>query len=111
MKLPRWDGTRPSTYLFSLVCFIVGYGVITVLSLGQIKYDDGEGPGWNPVTKLPDGKVGLSEFAIETIGCLVLCLCLALITMSGVSFRNPPTQVPFGEYTIKSRSDHLQIRP
>lgn len=110
MKIPRWGGTRPGTYLFSLACFFVGYAVITVLSLGQIKYDDREGEGWNPVSKMPDGKVGLSEFAIECIGIAVLCLSVAFLTMVGVSFKNPPAQVPFGEMTIKSRSDNLQIR-
>jgi hypothetical protein len=110
MKLPRWDGTRPSSYLISLVFFLVGYAVITVLSLGKIRYDDREGEGWNPVSRMPDGRVGLSEFAISGIGMAVLGLSIALLTMSGISFRNPPTQVPFGDITIKSRSDHLQIR-
>ncbi len=111
MKLPRWNGTRPGTYLFWLVGFVVGYGVITVFSLGRVTHDDREGPSWNPVSRLPDGRVGLSEFAIECIGILVLGLCIAFITADGISVRNPPAQVPFGEMTIKSRSDHLQIRP
>ncbi len=78
MKLPKWNGvTRPSVYLFSLVCFVVGIAAITVLSLGRIKYDDREGPGWNPVSRMPDGKVGLSEFAIGCIGFAVLGVGLA----------------------------------
>ena len=73
MKVPRWNGvTRPSVYIFSLICFVVGFAVMTVVTLGQVKYDDREGPGWNPVTKLPDGKVGLSEFAIECLGFAAL---------------------------------------
>jgi hypothetical protein len=105
MKIPKWNGSQsPSTYLFWLVCFVVGYGVITVLSLGQIRYDDREGPGWNPVSKLPDGRVGLSEFAIDAIGFLVLGLCLVWMTMTGVSLMNQPPQVPFGDMTIKSKS-------
>jgi hypothetical protein len=68
MKLPKWDGvTRPSVYVFSPVCIIVGYVAVTAFSLGQIKYDDREGPGWNPISRMPDGNVGLSAFAIEGI--------------------------------------------
>lgn len=78
MKLPRWNGvTRPSVYLFSLVCFVVGLAVITAVSLGRLKYDDREGPGWNPVSRMPDGSVGLSEFAIEGIGFAALGVGLA----------------------------------
>ncbi len=51
MKLPRWNGTRPGTYLFSLVGFIVGYGVVKVFSLGRVTHDDREGPSWNPVSE------------------------------------------------------------
>ena len=78
MKLPKWNGvTRPSVYVFTLACFVVGFGVMTALSLGRIKHDDREGPGWNPVTRMPDGSVGLSGSAIEMIGFLSLALGLA----------------------------------
>lgn len=78
MKLPRWDGaTSPSVYIFFLVCFVVGFAAITGLSLGQIKYDDQESPSWNPVSKMPDGKVGLSASAIKTIGFATLGVGLA----------------------------------
>jgi hypothetical protein len=40
--------------------------------IGQIRYDDREGPGWNPITTLPNGKVGISEFAIGCVGFAVL---------------------------------------
>ena len=111
MKLPRWKGTRPGTYVFTLVCFVVGYGLVAILSLGRIAYDDREGPGLNPLSRLPDGRVGLSEFALDVIGFCFLCLCGALFAATGSSVRNPQPWTFPAEITIKSRSDHLQIRP
>jgi hypothetical protein len=85
MKLPRWNGvTRPSVYVFSLVCFVVGYAAVTAVSLGQIKCDDREGPGWNPISRMPDGKVGLSEFAIGGIGFVALAVGLAALLGLGL---------------------------
>lgn len=78
MKFPKWNGTtRPSVYLFSLLCFVVGFAVMTAVSLGQLKYDERKGPGWNPISRMPDGKVGLSEFAISTLGFVSLGLGFA----------------------------------
>jgi hypothetical protein len=54
------------------------------LSLGQIKYDNREGPGWNPISRTPDGKVGLSEFAIEGIGFVALVAGLAALLGLGL---------------------------
>ena len=85
MKFPKWNGsTKPSTYIFSLVCFFLGLALVTIFSLGQIKWDDREGPGWNPVTRMPDGKIGLSEFAIGTIGFAAMMgpSLLAMLVMS-----------------------------
>ncbi len=101
VKFPKWNGSlAPSTHLFFLACFVVGFAVITALSLGQIKYDDREVPGWNPISKLPDGKTGLSEFVIGTIGFAVLGVGLALI--AGMALDNNSIQQPIGDYTIKS---------
>ena len=81
MKFPKWNGTtKPSTHIFYLVCFCLGIAVLTVLSLGQVRYDDRESPGWNPITTLPDGKVGLSEFAIGCVGFAVLMALGLLVT-------------------------------
>ncbi len=82
MKLPRWNGVSPSTYLFWLVCFIVGYVMMAALSLGRVTYDDRDGPGWNPISKMADGRVGLSEIALEVIGLIALGMggfCLGLL--------------------------------
>lgn len=80
MKLPRFPGsTSFSTYVFSLTCFLVGLAVVTVLSLGRVRYDDREGQGLNPVTRLPDGRIGLSESALGAIGFLALGLGIAAL--------------------------------
>jgi hypothetical protein len=89
MKLPKWDGvTGASDYLFFLVCFVVGYAAISALSLGRIKYDDREGPGWNPVSRMPDGKIGLSRFAIKSIGFVVLGVGVAAFFGLGLLWRH-----------------------
>jgi hypothetical protein len=80
MKLPKWDGvTRPSVYPFSLVCFVVGYVAVTAFSLGQIKYDDREGPGWKPISRMPDDNVDLSAMAIQGIGLVALGVGLSAL--------------------------------
>lgn len=85
MKLPKWNGvTRPSVYIFSLVCFVVGFGVMTALSLGRLKYDDREGPGWNPISRMPDGRVGLSGSVIGSIGFVALGVGLAALLGLGL---------------------------
>ena len=50
-----------------------------MLSLGRVRYDDREGPGLNPVTRLPDGRIGLSESALGAIGFLALGLGIAAL--------------------------------
>lgn len=73
MKFPKYDGvTGPSTHVFTLVCFAVGLFVLTVLSAGKIQYDDRDGPGFNPMTRMPDGKIGISEFGLSTFGFVLL---------------------------------------
>ncbi len=80
MKVPKWNGSmQPSTYIFSLVCFFVGFAAITAVSLGRIKHDDREGPGWNPISRMPDGKVGFSEFLIESTGFAVLVFAVMML--------------------------------
>jgi hypothetical protein len=68
MKIPKYKGSRPSTYIFSLVCFFIGIAFLTATSVGQFTYDDREGPGFNPFSRMPDGKPGISEFAIMVVG-------------------------------------------
>ncbi len=84
MKFPRWNGvTRPTSYIISLVFFFVGFAVITVFSLGRITYDDREGPGWNPVSRMPDGKIGLSDTAIESVGLAIIAIGVVAATGLG----------------------------
>ena len=71
-KLPKYTSGSASTYLFGLVCFCIGLAVLTALSLGQITCDEREGPGFNPFTKMPDGKLGVSEFGVSVIGFIIL---------------------------------------
>jgi hypothetical protein len=40
--------------------------------MGQITCDEREGPGFNPFTKMPDGKLGISEFGMSVIGFIIL---------------------------------------
>ena len=82
MKIPKYKGTRPSTYLFSLVCFFIGIAFLTAISAGQFKYDDREGPGLNPFSRMPDGKLGISEFAIMVVGFAILMATFWLITQT-----------------------------
>lgn len=63
--------TSYQTYFCILICFFVGYAAITVFSLGRVTQDERGLPGFNPVSRLPDGRIGLSESAIETIGMVV----------------------------------------
>lgn len=96
---PREDGMRPpdpsrftsySTYFFSLQCFLVGYGAIMAFSFGRITQDEREVPGLNPVTRMPDGRIGLSEFAIGTIGLVVqgiACATFIGVVMLWLHFR------------------------
>lgn len=89
MKLPKWNGmTNPSTYIFSLVCFVVGFAVVTVLSLGRITHDYREGPGFNPVSRMPDGRVGLSEFTLDMIGFAVLTIGFVTVTALATWLKN-----------------------
>lgn len=75
MKLPNPNSfTSYGTYIFSLTCFLVGYAAITVFSLGRIAYDEREGPGLNPLSRMPDGRLGLSESAVGWIGFVALAL-------------------------------------
>lgn len=88
MKLPKWNGaTNPGVFAFTLVCFVAGYAAMTALSLGRVKYDDRDGPGWNPITRLPDGKVGLSQFAVETLGFVVVFAAAAAFFGLGLLWR------------------------
>ena len=80
MKLPNPNShTSFGTYAFALVCFLVGYATVTVLSLGRIAYDDRDGPGFNPLTRMPDGRRGISEHALGWIGFVVIALGLAML--------------------------------
>lgn len=85
----REDSMRPpdpnrfisyKTYFLSLTAFLMGYATIRVVSFGRVTQDERDGPGLNPVTRLPDGRIGLSEFAIEVIGFAVQVLtCVAFV--------------------------------
>ena len=78
MKLPNDNGAQPSTYLFTVLCFCVGVAFLTAISFGRIRVDDRDGPGFNPFTRMPDGKIGVSEFGTSTIGFVVLGLLLGV---------------------------------
>jgi hypothetical protein len=71
--MKKWDGVEsPSTYIFSAFCFYFGLFLLTALTIGQVKVDYSEGPGWSPFSRLPDGSPALSEFTVGTLGFMVL---------------------------------------
>ena len=86
------DGMRPPdpnrfisyrTYFLMMTAFLIGYAAISVFSFGRVTQDERDGPGLNPVTRLPDGRIGLSEFAIELIGFAVQVLaCVAIVGLA-----------------------------
>jgi hypothetical protein len=78
VKLPKDNSVQPSTYIFKVVCLFVGMAFLTVVSLGRIVVDDRDGPGFNPFTRMPDGKIGVSEFGTSTIGFFVLAVLLGV---------------------------------
>ena len=82
MRIPKWKGTRPVTYIFSLVCFFVGITVVTAFSFARVTYDDREGPSMNPVSRMPDGRIGLGEFTIDCIGFVVLMIPVGLYKLA-----------------------------
>ena len=54
--MKKWDGVEsPSTYIFFALCFYFGLFLLTALTIGQVKVDYSEGPGWSPFSRLPDG--------------------------------------------------------
>jgi hypothetical protein len=67
---PKYKGERISTYFFWVFCFYIGLGVLTLLCLGQFEVDEREGPGWNPFSKMPNGRLGISEFFVASVGCV-----------------------------------------
>jgi hypothetical protein len=43
--MKKWDGVgSPSTYLFHVFCFFVGFAVLAVFTLGRVKVDYSDGP-------------------------------------------------------------------
>jgi len=83
----KWNGVEsPSRYIFSAFCFYFGLFLLTALTIGQMKVDYSDGPGWSPFSRLPDGSPALSEFAVGTLGFTVLAvigLLLAWAIRSG----------------------------
>jgi hypothetical protein len=80
MKFPKSNAVmQPIVYVFWLVFFVVGHAVVAGLSLGQIKDDDREEQGWNPISKMPDGKLGFLESTIGGIRFAALAIGFAAL--------------------------------
>jgi hypothetical protein len=76
----KWNGIgSPTTYLFNLFCFGIGFVVLMVLCVGQVGVDYSEGPGWNPLSRLPNGKLAVSDFTVSVIGFAVLMAVCVLM--------------------------------
>ncbi|MDI1262613.1 MAG: hypothetical protein PS018_05080 [bacterium] len=78
--MPTWKSGSASTHLFYLFCFYAGLVVLTAVSLGRITHDDREGPGLNPFARLPDGRLGTSDFAVATIGFAIMAAAVWLVS-------------------------------
>lgn len=76
---PRYKGERVSTYFFWVFCFYIGLGVLTLLCLGQFEVDAREGPGWSPFSKMPNGRLGISEYFVSVVGCTFLLGAVLLV--------------------------------
>jgi hypothetical protein len=55
-----------------MVCFAIGFVALKALSLGLLKIDYSEGPGWNPISTMSDGNKAISDFAVSVVGFFVL---------------------------------------
>jgi len=77
--MPKYKGGSVSTYFFWTFCFYIGLGVLTLLLLGLFEVDDREGPGFNPFTRMPNGRLGISEYFVSSVGCIVLLTMLWLL--------------------------------
>jgi hypothetical protein len=70
--MPKYTGGSASTYLLGLVCFYIGITILTALLLSQIRVDERGARALNPFSKLPDGKLGISEFGATVVGFMAL---------------------------------------
>ena len=77
--MPKYDGGPVSRY-FTLLCFYVGLGILTLFCLGQFEVDDREGPGFNPFSKMPDGRLGISEFFVTAVGLVFFAAATSLVS-------------------------------
>lgn len=79
--MKKWNGVgSPSTYIFWLVCFCIGFAVLKLLSLCLLQVYDRDGPGLNPFSKTPDGQLAISEFAVSVVGFAVLAAIAWLLS-------------------------------
>lgn len=76
---PKYRGERVSTYFFWVFCFYIGLAVLTLFLFGQFEVDEHDGPGWSPFSKMPNGRLGFSEYFVAAIGCLFLLAALLLV--------------------------------
>ena len=77
MKIPEYRSGNAGTYIFSLVCFFIGLGFITLIFLTLVQYDDrDESSGFS---KLPDGRIGVTEFPIMVVGFGLMMCAIFLI--------------------------------
>ena len=91
--MPKYKGGSVSTHFFWTFCFYIGLGVLTLLLLGLFEVYDREGPGFNPFTRMPNGRLGIedlasktwhrrpgiSEYFVSSVGCIVLLAALWLL--------------------------------
>jgi len=85
MRFPRWNGaTQPSIYVFSLVCFFVGFATVKLLAPGRLKGPDQNDKLPQSISAPPETAVGLSDGAIRDIGFVALAIGLAALVGLGL---------------------------
>jgi hypothetical protein len=64
-----------------MVCFAIGFVVLKGLSLGLLKIDYSEGPGWNPISTMSDGNKAISDFTVSVVGFFVIMGVAGLVAL------------------------------
>ena len=67
-------GENPERAIHEIIFFYLGKARVLLLTVGlvRVKDDDGVGSWWNPVWRMPDGKLAITESGTSFVGFIVL---------------------------------------